>query len=258
MKTKKILLVASLVLMVGIVACKKDHEIPTGKVFNSETGGDTIVPGGDDNHEYVDLGLPSGTLWAACNLGAKSPEGYGSYYAWGETTTKENYAWASYKYAKGNSWDDPRLTKYCNDPDYGNIGFSDVLNTLLPEDDAATINWGRNWCMPTKDQWQELLDNTSVRETIQNGVHGRLFTAENGNMLFLPASGYRWGNVQSDIGNKGYYWSSTLSSSSPIDACFLSFYSNHCYVVDGTLRIWGRTIRPVRSAGPKNNMSVSI
>ena len=249
MKTKKIIFIAVILLLISIVSCKKDHEIQTGKVFNSEQGGgDTLVPGGNGNHEYVDLDLPSGTLWATCNLGANSPEGYGYYYAWGETTTKESYTWTSYKYSKGTTLYNPKLTRYCSDPDYGNNGYTDTLYYLLPEDDAATINWGRNWRMPTEDQWQELINSTTIRETVQNGAHGRLFTAENGNTLFLPAAGYLWNdNVLSDVGNKGYYWSSSLCQDSPSEAYLFSFYSNHSDV-STTIRIWGRTVRPVRSA----------
>ena len=244
MKTKNILIIAAIVLFTSMVSCNKDHEISTG----TEYEGDTLVTGSDDNHEFIDLDLPSGTLWATCNLGASSPEDYGCYYAWGETTIKKTYTWTSYKYSKGTSLDNPRLTRYCGNSNYGNNGYSDALNTLLPEDDAATINWGKNWCMPTEEQWQELLNNTSIKETVQNGAHGRLFTATNGNTLFLPAAGYRWNNdVLSDVGNKGYYWSSSLCTDSPSEAYLFSFYSNHNGVSE-TFRIWGRTVRPVRSA----------
>ena len=131
-----------------------------------------------DTHEYVDLGLPSGTLWATCNVGANAPEEYGDYFAWGETAPKDVYNWSTYQYYDGSN-----LAKYTG---------SDGLTTLLPEDDAATTNWGNEWRMPTKEEWQELLDNTTNKWTTQNGVNGRLFTGSNGNSLFLPAVGFRW------------------------------------------------------------------
>ena len=101
-----------------------------------------------DNHEYVDLGLPSGTLWATCNVGASKPEEYGDYFAWGETKTKETYQGENYKWVNGDLF-----TKYCTNSLYGNV---DNLLELLPEDDAATANWGNNWCTPSKDQFDEL------------------------------------------------------------------------------------------------------
>ena len=96
--------------------------------------------------QAVDLGLPSGLKWASCNVGATTPEGYGDYFAWGETATKKDYSWATYKHANG---DKNKLTKYCTDASYGNDGFTDDKTTLDPEDDAATANWGKEWRMPT-------------------------------------------------------------------------------------------------------------
>ena len=130
------------------------------KSFTTEDNG-----GGLNDHGYVDLGLPSGTLWATCNVGAETPEGYGDYYAWGETEPKTTYNWSTYQYANGTSLDDLQLTKYCSQFFFGYDGFTDNLTTLLPEDDAATVNWGAGWCMPTADQWGELLDNTSIAWT---------------------------------------------------------------------------------------------
>ena len=110
-------------------------------------------------HEYVDLGLPSGLLWATCNVGATSPEDYGDYFAWGETQPKDTYEWSTYQYCNGSY---NTLTKYCSNSSYGYNGFTDNLTTLLPEDDAATANWGGNWRMPTKEEFQELYNNTTV------------------------------------------------------------------------------------------------
>ena len=111
---------------------------------------------GSGDHDYVDLGLPSGTLWATCNVGADSPEDYGDYFAWGETQPKDTYDWSTYQYCNGSY---NTLTKYSVEffdswyeqyTNYGYNGFIDNLTTLLPEDDAATANWGADWRMPTK------------------------------------------------------------------------------------------------------------
>ena len=183
-------------------------------------------------HAYVDLGLPSGTKWATCNVGADSPEDYGDYFAWGETTPKDTYDWDTYQYGDGDTF-----TKYTG---------SDGLTTLLPEDDAATANWGPDWRMPTKEEWQELLDNTTVTWTTQNGVSGRLFTAANGNSLFLPAAGGRWDDELDDVGDYGNYWSSSLDTGHPYDAWIFGFYMDYFFDMASQVRFIGYTVRPVR------------
>lgn len=180
------------------------------KSFTTENNGGG--GGGLNGHDYVDLGLPSGTLWATCNVGAATPEGYGDYFAWGETQPKTTYNWSTYKYANGNY---DQLTKYCNWFDYGYNGFTDDLTVLQPGDDAATANWGSGWCMPTREQWVELYQNTANIWTTQNGVNGRLFTASNGNSLFLPAAGARWDDELNHVGSLGLFCSSSLYSDYP-------------------------------------------
>ena len=203
------------------------------------------VSGSANGHDYVDLGLPSGTLWATCNVGASSPEGYGNYYAWGETSTKSTYNWDAYKYANGNY---DKLTKYCDKSDYGNNGFTDNLTTLLPEDDVATANWGSGWRTPSKTQWDELLENTTSKWTRQNGKKGRLFTSKkNGQTLFLPAAGYRYDGSLYYAGSDGHYWSSPLYTDSPYYAWRLRFNSDFC-TMGSHYRDYGRSVRPVRSA----------
>ena len=122
-----------------------------------------------EEHEYVDLGLPSGTLWATCNIGANSPEEYGSYYAWGETTPKSDYTWSAYKWCNGT---ETTLTKYCCNSSYGNNGFTDTLIELELIDDAAYVNWGTKWCMPNKYQWDELFNKCDWTWITRNGVNG--------------------------------------------------------------------------------------
>ena len=188
--------------------------------------------GGGGNHAYVDLGLPSGLLWATCNVGANAPGEYGDYFAWGETQTKDNFSWTNYQYCMGGMF---TLTKYCNNSSYGYNGFTDNLTTLLPQDDAATSNWGDGWRIPTKEEWEELLDNTSDIWTMQNGVNGRLFTASNGNSLFLP------GRAVDDVS----YWSSSLYTSRPNDAWRLSLNSLYAEVFYNAYRSIGFSVRPV-------------
>jgi hypothetical protein len=188
------------------------------------------VSSGSD-HSYVDLGLPSGTLWATCNVGANSPEDCGNYFAWGETQPKSVYNWYTYQYDDGSN-----LTKYT-----GNDG----LTTLLPEDDAATANWGSDWRMPTDEEWQELRDNTTHTWTTQNGVNGMLFTALNGNSLFLPAAGYRDNSSLNLAGSYGSYWSSSLYTVYLYDAWGFYFGSTYSYVDYGD-RYDGQSVRAVR------------
>ena len=200
--------------------------------------------GGTNDYEYVDLGLPSGTLWATCNVGASTPEGYGNYYAWGETSTKGTYNWSTFRYADG---DVDRLTKYCNKSDYGNNGFTDNLTTLQSGDDPAT-SWGSGWRTPTKAQWEELLANTAKEWTTRNGKSGRLFTSKkNGQTLFLPAAGFRYGSSLGRAGSGGNYWSSSLNTDNPYDAWGFGFDSGSYYVIDYD-RYCGFTVRPVCSS----------
>ncbi|MCR5040276.1 MAG: fibrobacter succinogenes major paralogous domain-containing protein [Bacteroidales bacterium] len=194
-------------------------------------------------HAYVDLGLPSGTLWATCNIGASRPEDYGNYYTWGETQTKDTYNLSNYQYCMGSS---NTITKYCSNSSYGYNGFTDNLTTLLPEDDAATVKWGSDWRMPTREEWEELLNNTYHPGATQNGVYGRLFTGTNGNSIFLPTAGDRDSEFYSS-GSYGHYWSRSLYTDMPIEAYYLIFdYRGYlCKMVDGA-RYCGFTVRPVR------------
>lgn len=169
-----------------------------------------------NGHEYVDLGLPSGTLWATCNVGATKPEEYGGFYAWGDTHPQLPYSACNlqtYKFYKGKdySFHDIRGNDCIK---YTSID-GDGLLILEACDDAATSNWGNGWRMPTIEEWEELQDNTSNKWTIQNGVVGMLFTASNGNSLFLPAGGDCGCGDWNSEGSFGYYWSSSLREDFP-------------------------------------------
>ncbi len=182
----------------------------------------------EEAHEYVDLGLPSGTLWATCNVGASSPEEYGDYFAWGETTPKDNYDWSTYIHCDGSY-------STCHD-----IG-SDIAGT---EYDAATANWGAPWRMPSFDQVKELLNNTTSEWTTLNGVYGRKFTGSNGGTIFLPAAGRRKQSNLIDIGNVGYSWASMQVTSVDIDAAYIYLDDNQTLLSDID-RVFGLTVRPV-------------
>ena len=202
----------------------------------------------DGNHPHmIDLGLPDGTKWACCNVGATSPESYGGYYAWGETEEKDLYDWSTYLYCNGSN---DTLTKYSinNSYNYGYNGFTDGLTELLPEDDAATANWGSSWRMPTYNQMEELINSkyTTTEWTTLNGVKGRKITSNsNGNSIFLPAAGYRSDASLKGVGAYGYYWSRSLITNISSCACRLYFDSGS---VDKLYsgRYYGQSVRPVR------------
>ena len=200
-----------------------------------------------DTHAYVDLGLPSGLLWATCNIGANAPEEYGDHFAWGETQPKDTYNWSTYQYCMGS---ENTLTKYCQNSNYGYNGFTDDLTTLLPEDDAATANWGEGWRIPTEEEFLELRSNTTHTWTTQNGVNGHLFTASNGNTLFLPAAGGSTVNGFGAAGYFGYYLSSSLSTDNyPFNSKELVFnYFFNIYIDSWLARGGSYSVRPVRSA----------
>ena len=194
------------------------------------------------NVQAVDLGLPSGLRWASCNVGATAAEGYGDYYAWGETAPKTDYSWATYKHANGA---ENKLTKYCTDTSYGDNCFTDDKTTLEPEDDAATVNWGEEWRMPTDAEWTELREQCTWTWTTLNGVYGCQVTSKtNSNSIFLPAAGYRYGTDLNNVGSYGDYWSSSLYVF-PEYAWFIYFNSDGINRGRNPRRI-GQSVRPVQ------------
>ncbi|MBR4676833.1 MAG: hypothetical protein IKO99_02395 [Bacteroidales bacterium] len=211
--------------------------------------------------DYVNLGLSSGTLWAACNVGAESPEQSGGYFGWGETVPhfyngkwsqplKEGcygYCWANYKYCNLSF---KQLTKYCCQEEYGEGGFTDYRVLLSCEDDAAYVIMGRKWQIPTEEQWQELLDecqwtwtdnynNTSVAGYIVANRYKK------DAYIFLPAAGFYDKNFFYQGNLTGDYWSSSLDKNNSSYARFVSFNSGGCRVVSNN-RFYGISIRAVR------------
>ncbi len=199
------------------------------------------ITGQHGGHCYVDLGLPSGTKWATCNVGANSPIAYGVYFAWGETSPKSNYTWGTYHWCNGS---ESTLTKYCDKSSYGNNGFTDNLTTLEAADDAATVNWGEGWRMPTKAEMNELLNSCTHTYIKRNGMNGRLFTGPNGNSIFIPSAGTYNGSTNYGANSYGEYWLSNIVDMSPSFANDLYFERGN-YDIQGLSRSEGKPVRPV-------------
>ena len=181
--------------------------------------------------QAVDLGLS--VKWANMNVGATNPEGYGEYFAWGETATKTTYDWSTYFDTNDGG---RSFTKYNNN------GGKTILD---PEDDAAHVNWGGSWRIPTKAEWQELLDNCTWTWTTQNGINGYKVTSNKAGytdkFIFLPAAGYRSGSDLDYVGSDGEYWSSSLHGNS-YGAWRLRLNSHS---LGSASRCYGRSVRPV-------------
>lgn len=214
---------------------------------NTYYGGYNGIPVG---LEYVDLGLPNGTLWAACNVGSCTPEGYGTFFAWAKTSPDGAYCWSHYPYAYNPKYypecpgpDDPEhrdtihfeygdngpnlgLFKYNTKDEWCNIYSIDT--TITPDnetnldsgDDAALAVMGNGWRTPTVDEWNELINNTSKERVLVNGIGGIRFTATNGNSIFLPFAGFYSGNQHNAQYNGdrlpvGEYWSNEIDANYP-------------------------------------------
>lgn len=205
---------------------------------------DSISGGsGQTTGDWVDLGLPSGLLWATHNVGATSPEDFGDYYAWGETTTKQTYNWSTYAYGSAEN----QLTKYCSSSSYGLNGYTDTLTILQAMDDAATANMGNGARIPNNEEWLELYNHCNKVWVAQNGVMGYRFTGPNGNTLFLPAAGNRFYNGLSEAGSFGFYWSSRLNPGSPYYAWHFRFSSGGQGMNGSSSnRAFGFSVRAVR------------
>ncbi len=201
----------------------------------------------EPTEEYVDLGLPSHTEWATHNVGATNPEDYGDYFAWGETEPKDNYDWDNYKWVNASTGS-LYFTKYCMKSTEGDVDSKDQLDL---EDDAAYVNWGPEWRMPTRDQIYELMDNCTAEWTQMNGVNGELITGPNGKTIFFPAAGY-WGDKLFLAGEGGFYWGCSMLFVPPTH-----YYSQHGTSIHFDVEWWewnsgsrcaGFTVRPVRAS----------
>ncbi len=213
----------------------------------SELGNTTGVT---DNHAWVDLGLPSGTLWATCNVGAEKPEEYGDYFSWGEIKQQENYSPDTCKYGSKAG----ELTKYCTHSKYGKDGFVDNKTVLEAADDAATVNWGKKWCMPVKAQIDELRAECTWEWTTdynKTGVAGFIITGSNDKSIFIPAAGSQLHTEVHGAGVVGGYWSASLESENPLDAYGIGFESDESYWDNGR-RYNGLCVRPVRTGSTIN------
>ena len=205
-------------------------------------GDDPVTP--PDEGDWVDLGLPSGTIWATRNVGASSPEDYGDYFAWGETEPKDIYNWETYMWWREAV--DPYMsgyTKYSHYLAYYNS--PDNKWELDPEDDAACVHYpgGR---LPSENQVIELCNSCTWQWTQYNGVDGMLVTGPNGNTMFLPAAGSRWNSSLDNASSYGFYWSRTLYGYTDDCAHTLYFeYSGHVYC-ETLSRQSGFTARAVR------------
>ena len=184
----------------------------------------TIFYSCETKHEYVDLGLPSGTKWATCNVGANAPEEYGNYYAWGEISTKTTYT-------ENNS------------KTYGE-NISDISGN--PDYDAATANWGDEWRMPTYAEMKELDEKCSWTWTTEKGVNGFKVTGPNGNSIFLPAAG-SYGTELEGVNNDCFYLTSTPDVEIGNCCAYRLFYCSG--ISDGLNsggREFGYSVRPVK------------
>ena len=224
---------------------KDSEEYVTPEVsFIEETGTVFYVPK-EELYEWVDLGLPSGILWADRNVGASKPEEYGLYFAWGETqgyegiTDEKQFSWADYKLCGGSS---STLAKYNTDSSRGIV---DNLTELELSDDAAYTS--DNTCrMPTSVELEELINNTTSTWETLNGVNGRRFTSTNGNSIFVPAAGFCVDGSFSNVGSFSGLWSNSLTNSG--SRYVRSLFSNsYGVLMSDYIRSSGYTVRAVKS-----------
>lgn len=210
----------------ALVGCKSNQNEP-------EAGGSSS--GKSNGHNYVDLGLS--VKWATCNVGATTPEGYGDYFAWGETATKAIYNDSTYFDTNDGG---STFTKYNNN------GGKTVLD---PEDDAAHVHWGGSWRIPTKAEWQELYDNCTWTWTTQNGVNGYKVTSNKAGytdkFIFLPAAGFRYYSDLRSVGSYGYYFSSSLYEDYYSDSAWYFVCVSDYPGLGNFLRVSGQSVRPV-------------
>ncbi|MCQ2245846.1 MAG: DUF1566 domain-containing protein [Bacteroidaceae bacterium] len=216
-----------------IATCQYKGRHPKTNTTNSQATGKI------NGHEWVDLGLS--VKWATCNVGANSPEDYGGYYAWGETSTKSNYTWDNCFDClddEGDSWSVYKIGgKTKLEPNSGH--------------DTARQNWGGTWRMPTEKELEELSKKCTWKWTLKGDHEGYEVIGPNSNSIFLPAAGYRDGTElfcisgDSVLGGQGSYWSSTLNDEDSYDACYLNFWREGINIYSDGGRLNGFSVRPV-------------
>ena len=200
----------------------------------------------ENGFEYVDLGLSA--KWATYNVGATKPEEYGEYYAWGETESKSDYSWLTYKYRiSGDTYDNVKFNKYVS---YSSSGIVDNKVLLDNVDDVAYVKWGGSWHIPTVVEMVELYDNCTWTWTTQNGINGYLITSKvigyTDCSIFLPAAGFRNDTLLNDAGGKGKYWSRNLDKSMDTWPWNYTFCSDYTVLGAGSDdRSIGCSVRPV-------------
>lgn len=205
----------------------KDND--TGNIIYSDNVGEFEI----EDDRWVDLGLPSGILWAKYNVGATSPEEYGDYYAWGETATKSSYTTENYTHLTITGYDEEGWPNYY----YHSIG-DDISGTSY---DAAHTNWGEGAKMPNIKYWRELLSNCKISTVVYNGSSCTKIIGPNNNYIILPLAG--GGNFAEDRGYHGYYWSSTAHYET---GAYYAFFYNDGYEIGTPDRECGLSIRPVK------------
>ena len=190
-----------------------------------------------NGHQFVDLGLPSGLLWARTNVGAPYSFDDGDYFAWGETKPKSYYDRSTYKWGDYNEWGGINMTKY---------NLTDKKTTLDSEDDVATVNWGVPCRMPDSSEFEELYNKCDwAWQSSYNGTSGYLVTGPNGKTIFFPASGERFMDSLYNHGTRGYYRSRSLGSNHYTYASLLHFGSDYVKPTNNNYRWYGSTVRPV-------------
>ena len=203
-----------------------------------------------NGHEYVDLGLPSGTKWAKCNIGAKTETDFGYYFAWGETNPKNSFTEENYNYEKQESYVDSDGFTHNRDKNIVCISGDSKY-------DAATANWGNGWSMPTKEQFDELIYKCNWEWVSKNGVYGYKVTGNNGKYIFLPAAESRqWPNLLNE-GEQGDYWSGSLNKNRYGNPYHLYFFSSGPGM-DDSFGFYGYSIRPVYGSLQVDNSNPSI
>lgn len=208
------------------------------------------LPPNTNGHAYVDLGLPSGTLWATMNVGAASETDIGLYFSWGETQgytalqvgTDKNFTWNDYELSTNGTSQQYNFNKYCSNRQYGYNKFTDYIFRLELSDDATYANWEGDWHIPTKNNFQELISNTTVTwDSVKKGYN---FTATNGNNLFMPVTGYCSDGRVLDTDQSCNYWTSSLDDSNCVKSMNLAFTNNNVNLTSVN-RCYGLSIRGI-------------